>query len=84
MEFIYRVYEADNKTNFEGYLVIMLCVSIFVICKFNHCITDAFYISLSGIPIVENANLIGFWCMTVLGNTVGSLFMAYVLHIDDW
>ena len=79
----YRVYAADNKTNFEGYFVIMLCVSVFVICKFDHCIANAFYISLSGIPIVENTDLIGFWCMTVLGNTIGSIFMAYALHIDD-
>lgn len=79
----YRIYKFDNKTNLEEYFILMLCVSVFVICKFDHCIANAFYISLSGIPIVENTNLIGFWCMTVLGNTVGSLFMAYALHIDD-
>lgn len=57
-----------SETSLGKYLILILCVSGFIICGFEHSIADDFYIAVSGVsgtlvPLV----------LIILGNTIGGL-----------
>lgn len=56
------------------YIVLILCVSGFIICGFEHCIADMFYVSLSTITIESFLMLI----YVIIGNTIGGLVIPVI------
>lgn len=56
----------------KNILVIIMCVSAFILGKFPHCIADAFYLGLNGVTISDVFYLL----CAIIGNTLGAK-MAY-------
>ena len=56
----------------KNILVIIMCISAFILGKFPHCIADAFYLGLNGVTISDVFYLL----CAVVGNTLGAK-MAY-------
>lgn len=55
--------------NINGNVLIMiLCVSAFILGKFPHCIADTFYLSLNGISLNDACYIL----LSVIGNTIGA------------
>lgn len=52
---------------FGRYLILIACVSAFIICGFEHCVANMFYFSLAGKAGAE------YLALNVLGNTIGGL-----------
>ena len=55
---------------YKSLLVVVLPVFVFVMCGFEHCIANVFYLSVSKIV---NCKAIGFIIICIIGNTIGSL-----------
>lgn len=56
-------------------LGIIFCIPVFILCGFEHSVADMFYFGVSGII---SAKIFTFELAAVLGNTVGSLALAYL------
>lgn len=54
-------------------LIMIVCISAFILGGFPHCIADTFYLSLNGISIRD----ILYMLISIVGNTVGAK-MAYL------
>lgn len=52
----------------KNILVIIMCISAFILGKFPHCIADAFYLGLNGVTISDVFYLL----CAVIGNTLGA------------
>ncbi len=61
-----------SKQDVGKYIILILCVSGFIVCGFEHCIADMFYFSVAG-----KWNLDSFvsTLFIVLGNSVGGLLI---------
>lgn len=68
---IYIAVDMFNK--YKNLLVIILPTFVFVMCGFEHCIANIFYLSVSKIFSVQS---IGFIITCIIGNTIGSLIAA--------
>ena len=68
---IYIAVDMFNK--YKSLLVIVLPVVVFVMCGFEHCIANIFYLSVSKIISFK---AIGFIITCIIGNTIGSLIAA--------
>ena len=68
---IYIAVDMFNK--YKSLLVIVLPVVVFVMCGFEHCIANVFYLSVSKIVSFQS---IGFIITCIIGNTIGSLIAA--------
>lgn len=66
--------------NFENILAKMVAlffgVSVFVLCGFEHCIADAFYLAFAG---EYSLKAFAYLMMIVLGNVVGGLFFPLMI-----
>ena len=71
---IYLAVDMFNK--YKSLLVVVLPVFVFVMCGFEHCIANVFYLSVSKIVSFK---AIGFIIICIIGNTIGSL-IATVLQ----
>lgn len=71
---IYLAVDMFNK--YKNLLVIVLPVVVFIMCGFEHCIANVFYLSVSKIISFK---AIGFIITCIIGNTTGSL-IATVLQ----
>ena len=58
---------------------IMLCVMVFILCGFNHCIADMFYIFLTGTLTQAAAYL----PIVILGNSVGGMLFPVLKMLTD-
>lgn len=58
---------------------IMLCVMVFILCGFNHCIADMFYIFLTGTLDKAAAYL----PLVILGNSVGGVLFPLLKMLTD-
>ena len=56
----------------RNYIVLILPVSVFILCGFEHCIANMFYFSLCN---VWNANSLLYLLVMSLGNVAGSIIM---------
>ena len=54
-------------------LIVILCVSAFILGKFPHCIADTFYLGLNGISLKD----IFYILFAIMGNTIGAK-LAYL------
>lgn len=58
---------------------IMMCVMVFILCGFNHCIADMFYIFLTGTLGQAAAYL----PIVILGNSVGGVLFPLLKKLTD-
>ena len=57
----------------------MICIVVFIICGFNHCIADMFYIFLSG-SLTQTA---AYLPIVILGNSVGGMLFPLLKKLTD-
>lgn len=57
----------------------MLCIMVFILCGFNHCIADMFYIFLTGTLSQAAAYL----PIVILGNSVGGMLIPLLKMLTD-
>lgn len=62
----------SSKHDLGKYIILILCVSGFIICGFEHCVADMFYFSIACIWNVKSLIAI---LAIILGNTVGGLII---------
>lgn len=53
-------------------LILIFCVSVFILCGFEHCIANMFYISLAGMWSVKSLSYLFFMTM---GNSLGGMLI---------
>lgn len=73
---MYIAVDGYKKTN--NPIILFICVSVFILCGFEHCIADMFYFSL--------ANMIGINTLMILlvitlGNSIGGMLIPLVNKI---
>ena len=65
----------NNKSDIGKYIGVFVCVSVFILCKFEHCVADMFYFGMmNGMPDTSCASLRYILTVT-LGNTLGSFIL---------
>lgn len=57
----------------ENPLILMFCVSVFILCGFEHCIANMFYLSMAG---MWSAKSVGYLLIMTLGNSLGAVLAA--------
>lgn len=57
----------------------MLCIMVFILCGFNHCIADMFYIFLTG-TLSEAA---AYLPIVIIGNSVGGMLFPLLKSLTD-
>ena len=55
------------------YLSIILCVMVFILCGFEHCVAKMYYFSVANVWSLNAFAMLG---LMVLGNSVGSIIIA--------
>ena len=75
---IYIAVEGFRRENHSaaGALLLVLCVMVFILCGFEHCIANSFYLALGG-KLVE-ARAWGYLILNILGNAIGGLLIGRV------
>ena len=63
------------NNNFGKYVVLIMCVAGFIICGFEHCIANIFYISLDNTITLQSFIMILY---VIIGNTIGGLIVPLV------
>ena len=63
------------NNNFGKYVVLIMCVAGFIICGFEHCIANMFYISLDNTITLQSFLMILY---VIIGNTIGGLIVPLV------
>ena len=64
-----------SKQDVGKYIILILCVSGFIVCGFEHCIADMFYFSVAA---KWNMGSLLATIFIVLGNTVGGLAIPFL------
>lgn len=62
-----------SKDLISKYIGIFLCVMVFILCGFEHCVANMFYFSIAN---VWNLNVLLYLFVMVIGNSIGSVIMA--------
>lgn len=61
-------------------IMIFLAVGLFIICKFEHCIADMFYLNAANYHAIlaqfGAGRILCFILLVILGNSIGSLFLS--------
>lgn len=61
-----------KNTGFSKYIGILSCVPVFIICGFEHCIADMFYLSMSNKSILL---VLQYILIVTIGNVIGSVII---------
>lgn len=80
---MYIACEAYNKYKnnpVTSTIIVMLCVSVFICCGFEHCIADSFYLFVADTKY-SPINLTIFLAIVTLGNSIGSICFHRILLI---
>ena len=68
-----------KSTNEIGkYVGIFMCVMVFILCGFEHCVANMFYFSVAD---VWNLKTFLYLLIMVLGNSFGSIIIAYFYNL---
>lgn len=62
-----------SKHEVGKYLVLVLCVMTFIICGFEHCIANTFYLALGGKLLTVTG--LGYIILNTFGNTLGGIII---------
>ena len=66
----------------KSFIGILLCIPVFVLCGFEHCVADIFYFSLSD---YSNTVRYAMFILTVIfGNSLGGMFVPFLKKIANW
>ena len=60
------------------YIGIFMCVMVFILCGFEHCVANMYYFSIAN---VWSLKTLLYMLIMVLGNSVGSIFIAYFYNL---
>ena len=60
------------------YVGIFMCVMVFILCGFEHCVANMYYFSIAN---VWSLKTLLYMLIMVLGNSVGSIFIAYFYNL---
>lgn len=73
----------NSKSDIGKYIGIFVCVSVFILCKFEHCVADMFYFGMmNGLPDTSGASLRYILTVT-LGNTLGSFILPIYQKLKE-
>ena len=76
---MYTAVEGSKIPNHFGQvLIIFLCVMVFILCGFEHCIANMAYITIAGMWSWEALGAVG---IMTLGNSLGGLFIPIMKKI---
>lgn len=65
----------NSSSDIGKYIGVFVCVSVFIICKFEHCVADMFYFGMmNGLPDTSWI-VIKYLLIVTLGNTLGSFIL---------
>lgn len=71
----------SSKDSFGKYIPIFMCVIVFILCGFEHCIANMFYFSVAN---AWSFKTILYIFVMIVGNSIGSIFIAlYDKYIRD-
>ncbi len=73
-----RISRADGG-HIEKTVGVIFCVMVFILCGFNHCIADMFYLFLTG-RIVDAGIYLP---LVILGNSVGGMLIPLLKMLTD-
>lgn len=59
--------------DFGKYIAVFICVCVFILCGFEHCVANMFYFSVSNTWCL---NAVGYLLIMILGNSIGSLIIS--------
>lgn len=65
------------------YLSVTLCVAVFILCGFEHCVADMFYFMLGGARFASDPKTWLYLFIMTLGNSAGSLLFAAVSGMQE-
>ena len=68
----------DLDREWKKLLSLILGVSVFVLCRFEHCVADMFYITLCN---AWNWKSLGFLMLVTMGNTLGGLIIPIIFKL---
>ena len=63
-----------NKSDFAKYLGIFMCVIVFILSGFEHCIANMFYFSLGS---VWSTKSLWYILIMIIGNSIGAILINY-------
>ena len=70
----------DGFKETKNPLILFLCVSVFILCGFEHCIANMFYFSMGN---AWSAKAFGYILLMTLGNSVGGMLIPQVKLMTD-
>lgn len=70
----------DGYKETKNLAILFLCVSVFILCGFEHCIANMFYFTLAG---VWSGNTVVYLLVMTLGNSVGGMFIPFVKKLVE-
>ncbi len=73
-----RISRADGG-HIEKTVGVIFCVMVFILCGFNHCIADMFYLFLTGRIVDAGVYL----PLVILGNSVGGMLIPLLKMLTD-
>lgn len=68
----------NSKDIFSKYIGIFLCVMVFILSGFEHCVANMFYFSVSHIYTLKS---LLYLLIMILGNSVGSIIIAFYYNL---
>lgn len=65
----------SNKSDIGKYLGVFICVSVFILCKFEHCIADMFYFEMMNGLSILSLTVLKYIGIVTIGNSLGSILI---------
>lgn len=70
----------DGFREKENPLILLFCVSVFILCGFEHCIANMFYFSLAG---VWSMKAIAYLLIMTFGNSIGGMLIPWTKKYNE-
>lgn len=68
----------DGYKECKNPIILLLCVSVFILCGFEHCVANMFYFSMGNI---WNLKVIGYLLIMTVGNSLGGMLIPFVKKV---
>jgi formate/nitrite transporter FocA (FNT family) len=65
----------NNNSDIGKYIGIFVCVSVFILCKFEHCIADMFYFSMMNGLSITSFTAMKYIIIVTIGNSIGAILI---------
>lgn len=70
----------DGFREKENPLILLFCVSVFILCGFEHCIANMFYFSLAGVWSMKAVEYI---LVMTFGNSIGGMLIPWIKKCNE-